>query len=315
MLDALKEIVKQPYWIIALIAGAILVAFPFITIDKEFYLQSHPPSALLPVIIGIFLLAVSLASFAFTLWSTHKKELLTAGGLDLSLVKESKGILSVTVGTCILRVAEGRIEDFPIRSEGTVVVLPCNEYFDDECARDKKSSLGAYVGKVFENQVDEFVSLVKTKAKENLGPGEEQQKSKNERAESFGAGRCLLLLKPLGRSVPIALVSTTIQRSDRGLNGRLSFLFDGIHDLCRCLAEKRLDRVVMPVLAGGHSGIHPPLAFVGLLLAITEALRYRPGGRGIEQLTVVVFRADDDSKPAVDNFIVRRALALVASRD
>lgn len=250
MIDALKELIKQPYWIIALILGSILIIFPCVTIDKENF-QSHAPTTFLPVSMGIGLLVVSLFSFGFTLWSNHKKELQTAGGLDLSQVKETKGALSINIGKCLVRVIEGRIEDQPFNSDEAVVVLPSNEYFDDECARDKKSALGAYVGRTFENQVDEFVKLVKAEARKTLGPGVPQQKSRDEKLESFGAGRCLLIKSPLGKSVPVALVSTTTQRLDQGLSGRLSFLFDGISDLFKCLGQKRLDRIIMPVLGGG----------------------------------------------------------------
>jgi hypothetical protein len=128
-------------------------------------------------------------------------------GLDLTRVKENNGVLWTTVGGCEIRVIEGRIEDYAVGA-GVAIALPCNEYFDDRCAEDTKSALGAYVNKVFEGQVQEFVSLMKTECKRTLGPGVEQQKTDKELAESFGVGKCVLLTNPLGRSVPIALVAS-----------------------------------------------------------------------------------------------------------
>jgi hypothetical protein len=237
-----------------------------------------------------------------------------AGGVDLTRVKEATGALWTNVGGCEIRVVEGRIENYTAGA-GVAVALPCNEYFDDRCAEDVRSSLGAYVNRVFEGQVKEFVSLMQSEARKELGPGVEQQKTPDERAESFGAGRCVVLIKPLGRSVTTTLVSTTTQRTDQGLVARISYLFDGLCEMVTRLANARLNEVVMPVLGAGHGGIDPPLAFVGLLLAVAEAARFRQGGWRLKRVTIVVFKPDADKAPEVDKVIVRRALALVGSRE
>jgi Domain of unknown function (DUF6430) len=312
-MNALKELLKQPYWVIALILGVVLIAFPCVTIDKDYHWTTHPPSTFYPVVVGIVLLLVSLISFGFTILSNRSSRVDLGVGLDLTRVNETNGVLSTTVGGCEIRVLEGRIEDYVVEARGAIV-LPCNEYFDDRCVHDTRSALGAYVNRAFEGQVEAFVSLMMSESEKKLGPGTERQKTDEERAKSFGVGRCVLLIKPLGRSVSVALVSTTTQRADRGLVARLSYLFDGMHELVRRLANARLDEVVMPVLASGHGGIDPPLAFVGLLLAVAEAARYRQG-QLLKRVTVVVFKPDVDSPPSVDKVVVRRALALIGSQD
>ena len=62
-------------------------------------------------------------------------------GLDLSRVREVNGTLAAFVAGCEIRVVNGRIEQYALHE--TVVVLPCNEYFDDRCVDDMKSALGA----------------------------------------------------------------------------------------------------------------------------------------------------------------------------
>ena len=233
-------------------------------------------------------------------------------GLDLTRVKESDGVLWTTVGGCEIRVGNGRIEEQAGKA-GVAIVLPCNEYFDDRCVWDTRSALGTYVNRIFEGQVAEFVALMKDECRKKLGAGVEQQKTDDERAESFGAGHCVLLNKPLGHSVPIALVSTTTQRADQGLTARISYLFDGMRELVTRLANARLNEVIMPVLGTGHGGIDAPLAFVGLLLAVAEAARYGQGGQHLKRVTIVVFKPHADSPPVVDPVIVRRALALISS--
>src|SRR5712691_6772766 len=162
-------------------------------------------------------------------------------------IQEIKGVMWTTVSGCEIRVVEGRVQDYA-PDTGTTIVLPCNEYFDDRCVGDTKSALGAYVNRVFEGQVDAFVSLVKDECKKKLGPGVVQQKTDDEPAESFGPGRCVLLPRPLDRSSPVALVSTTTQRAGQGLAARISYLFDGMRELVAKLADARLNDVVMPIL-------------------------------------------------------------------
>ena len=317
MVTGLKTLIKQPYWILALILGVALIAFPSVTIDRNYYWTTHQPSSLWPVGTGIALLLASLVSFAYTLVSKDRRNAEDIGGLDLTRVRESGGVLWTLVSGCEIRVVSGRVEDYA-RDATVAIVLPCNEYFDDRCAGDTSSALGAYVNRVFEGQAEAFVTLMKAECAKKLGPGREQQKTHDERAVSFGAGRCVLLLQPLGRAGTVALVSTTTQRAGEGLAARISYLFDGMRELRTRLADTRIREVAMPLLGAGHGRINPPLAFVGLLLAVAEAAyaRYGQGeGQHLKRVTIIVFRRDADSAPEVAPVVVRRALALIASRE
>jgi hypothetical protein len=236
-----------------------------------------------------------------------------SSGLDLTRVKERDDVMWTKVGGCEIRVVNGRLEGCTFEN-GTVVVLPCNEYFDDECAYDTRSALGAYVNNVFGRRVGEFISLSKEECRKSLGDGIERQKTVGQRAASFGAGRAVLITNPLGRAVPIALVSTTTQRAGEGLVARTSYLFEGICELVRRLADSRMREVAMPILGAGHGRIDPALAFVSLILALAEAARYAPGGQPLKRVTIVVFKRDADTPPQVDSLIVRHALALVGSQ-
>ncbi|MGO9995380.1 MAG: hypothetical protein ACLPTF_23080 [Steroidobacteraceae bacterium] len=312
MLDVLKTLAKQPYWTVALVLGSGLVALPCLTVDKGF--QVHPPTTYWPIGVGLCLLLLSGLAFGYTLVLKRAEVVSGAsGGLDLTAVKERNGVLWTTIDGCEIRCVYGRVED-QVSEPGTGVVLACNEYFDDRCVGDTSTALGAYVNRVFDGQATEFVSLVAQECRKKLGTGTEQQKTDDERALSFGAGRCLLLSKPLGRSVPLALVSTTTQRAGYGLAARISYLFDGMREVVAKLADFRINEIVMPVLGGGKGGIDAPLALVGLLLALAEAARYGQGGQRLKRVTVVVFKRDEQAPPAVDPVVVRRALALIGSR-
>lgn len=309
MKDILKALSKLPYALAALILGVILVILPYMTVNfANIKIQNIP---LLPQVIGGVLVLLSIVAF----WLTQRSKPVAVdvgAGVDLTRVKQTNGGFWTTVEDCQIWVVNGRIEECPHATD-TVIVLPCNEYFDDYCVRDAKSALGAYVTRMFEGQADAFIALMKDVCLKRFAPGKEQQKTDSERAVSFGPGKCLLLIKPLGHPVPIALVSTTTQRAGEGLAARISYLFDGMGELFKVMADARLSKAVMPVMGAGHGGIDTPLAFVGLLLALAEAARYGQGGQRLRKVTILVYKPASDSPAEVDPVVVERALAVIGS--
>jgi len=241
-------------------------------------------------------------------------ETIARTGFDLSKVSESNGELRTIVSGCEIRVIAGRIEDYPSPKD-TVVVLPCNEYFDDRCTADASSALGAYVGRHFSGRESDFSVLIRDECRRKFGPGINQQKTSVEVAESFGAGRCILLSAAFGCPVSVALVATATQRAGQGLAARISYLFDGMRELFSLLADARLNEVAMPVLGAGHGGLDPPLALVGLLLAVAEAARYGLERQHRKKVTIIVFRRTPTDPPGVAPGVIRRTLALIANRD
>ncbi len=212
-MDALKALLKQPYWVIALVFGVALVSFPCLTVDTDYHLTSHPPTTLLPVVLGIALLVLSSTAFGFTLQAKRTSGANALGGLDLKRVTEANGALWTNVRGCRIQVLNGGIEEYR-HEPGAAIVLPCNEYFD-RCVGDMKSSLGAYVNRTFEGQVAAFASLIKDECRKKMGAGVAPQKTDEERAESFGASRCLLLTKALGIAIPVfQLLSYLLLRSE-----------------------------------------------------------------------------------------------------
>ena len=312
-MEVLKALFKQPYWVIALVLGVGLLGITCVTLDKDNHWSTHPPGTLWLAMVGIALMVLSSVGFGFTLWPKGGHGTDPLAGLDAKRVQTCDGALCTNVSGCEIRVVNGHIEDFH-QPPGAAIVLPCNEYFDDRCVADMRSSLGAYANRMFEGHIGDFASLIATESRKKFGKGVEQQKTDGERAESFGAGRCMLLMRPLGSVVPLALVSTTTQRAGEGLAARISYMFDGMRELFTHLADARINEVTMPIVGAGHGQIDPPLALVGLLLAIAEAARYGRGGQRLKRVTIVVFQKDKESSPEVEEIVVRRALAMVGSR-
>lgn len=73
------------------------------------------------------------------------------------------------MGTTPLNVRLGRIEDVPA-GEHDAVVLPANEYFDDECVRDERSALVAFVQKHFATRITELQVLIRDELQRHALP-------------------------------------------------------------------------------------------------------------------------------------------------
>jgi hypothetical protein len=182
---------KQPYWVITLAAGVALVLAPSITIDKYYVWNGNIPTYW-PIGTGVALIVLSALTFGYSLMSQRDIDKNIVGGIDLARVKEHGGGYWTKVNECEIGVVTGRIEEYKIDDRACAVALPCNEYFDDICVYDTRSSLGAYVNRAFAGEIDQFVLLMKNEAKKRLGPGTVWQKTNDESAESFGTGKCIL---------------------------------------------------------------------------------------------------------------------------
>lgn len=131
------------------------------------------------------------------------------------------------------------------------------------------------------------MSHVKSNCEHRLGPGVKRQKSGQECALSYGAGRALLMPHVLGSSVPIELLSTTTQRAGQGLSSRASYVFEAVCELVTALADERLNEIVTPILGAGHGGMDPSTAFVILVLALAERSdTFQAGPSGARPLSI-----------------------------
>src|SRR2546423_12359752 len=112
MMKNLKELLKQPYWVIALVLGVTLVALPCVRFDKDWHFSTHQPTTYLLVWVGVALLLLSAAAFAFVLLSKRALDGMDIGvGLNLSQVKESDGRIWTSVNSCEVGVVLGRVEE------------------------------------------------------------------------------------------------------------------------------------------------------------------------------------------------------------
>lgn len=228
-------------------------------------------------------------------------------------VWECTGGYRTCVGGSEISIVLGRIEDYPAGRE-TAVVLPCNEYFEDHCATDSRTALGIYIQRHCAATSSVFFESVRQQCKTKFGAGTRKEKVDGEFSESYGPGLSIFVPDPSHNVAGIALVSTTTQTAGQGLAARMSYVFDGVGELFKLLADKRVNEVVMPVLGAGHGGIDPPLALAGLVLALAEGARYGVGRQSRKKITIVVFQKTPLEPPDVTLASIRKTLELVANK-
>ncbi len=207
-----------------------------------------------------------------------------------------------------LRVSFGRIEDCDTTIDGSVVVLPANEFFDDACFNDSKSSLGAYFAKHFGDATTEVRSLIAKDLRQSQ-PSAVERESKQFDA-SYGVGRCVYLPQPLGTTSRIILVSTTTMRSGEGLQAEPHFVFAAIRAIAKTMSLNRLSIAYMPLLGSGYGVLSKELALLYMILAIKKTAA--DGGHGLHYKSVklVVFQPDADSEPDISEDGVRAIIAM-----
>jgi O-acetyl-ADP-ribose deacetylase (regulator of RNase III) len=201
--------------------------------------------------------------------------------------------VSMRVGSADIEIVVGRIEDENTDASGSVVALPANEYFDDACITDQRSSLGAFVQHAYGDRLDEFTRAIKD-ALVQL-PSQRVERAERRVDDSYGIGQAIFLGQ-LSASHRVILVSATTERVGIGLRAEPHFLYAAVRAVFEAMNANRLDRVSIPVFGAGHGGIPVTVALLFNVLALQSLLR-DPIGVHVRCVRVVVFQGDADEHP------------------
>lgn len=198
--------------------------------------------------------------------------------------------VSVRIGRTNVSVELGKIQDYTSTDARSVIALPANEYFDDECITDTNSSLGALVQHHFHDHVDDFVRQVRLKL--NGVPSRRVPRAERRIDDSYGIGQAVFLdhLEPACRLV---LVSATTERTGIGLRAEPHFLYAALEGVVEVMNEHRLTSLTMPVLGSGHGGMPLSIAILFNLLAVRSILA-EDLGRKLREVRIVVFEGNAD---------------------
>jgi O-acetyl-ADP-ribose deacetylase (regulator of RNase III) len=257
-------------------------------------------------ILGIFIVLASIAIYLL------ESEIDSSSNVSLNWLKQNKIIrlddgFSSTINQSEIRVIFGKIEEIKTVSDDSLIVLPTNEFFDDECIRDTKSSLGAFIQTKYPNQISQLQDLI-SKQLEILQSHSVEKEAKVFK-QSYGVGTAIFLDSPLESKQKLLLIAVTTKRAGEGLRAEMSYIFQVVNEIQRIMADKRLNSVYIPVIGSGHGGLRKESALFGMLLAASDVMK-RPYGHHIEKFSIVIFRAEDKEKPSISPNIAKKLLRI-----
>lgn len=294
---------SQRYPALLLIFGFVLLVLGIADIEElqKLKLVARNQVAEVPALAGVIMLLVSLALYAI-------ENISFLPSIFGNVQKTANGF-RIEIGKTALTTSFGRIELLAEDCPECLIVLPANEFFDDECIEDPASALGAYVTHKFPNRFNEVKAAIKQRLA-GLETFTVEKEAGNE-AESFGVGKAVLMKTALESDQPIALLSVTTKRAGEGLRSELSYLYKAIGELFAATADARIESICLPLLGAGKGHIAREVALFGLMTAVIERLQ-KDNGKHVKNMTIVIFQGSDNAPPEVDKSTVKRLLELAA---
>lgn len=205
-------------------------------------------------------------------------------------IRHIKDGISFPLGATEINIRYGRIQEAPPDS-ATGIVLPANEFFDDECIADTRSALGAFCQSHFSDRIPEFQGLVR--ANLQLSQSTPAEKRPGIVQNSYGVGTCVLIDRPFGSSYRIILAAVTTDRS--GIRSEVSFLLKSLKEIVVTTNANRMSEIYLPLMGSGHGCLRPEASLFATLLGLSEALPLT--GRNLKRVNVVVYKDPNSSRP------------------
>jgi len=298
----LSSLFQQRLPIVTSVLGFFLIIASFYKIDDITKLQISPyPIPIYPIFAcGIILMLASIAIFVFT-----------DSPLNFnfrSKIRSTKTGFEIDISHAKLTITFGRIEECEFRDSSCVIALPANEFFDDECMNDKKSSLGAYMRSTFPEHIRDIQKLVSKNLLREVP--QEVEKELGFRQPSYGIGTCIYLDKPLSSDRRIILTSVSTKRAGQGLRSESSYIFKALKSIHQVMIDHRLSDLYIPLLGSGHGGVRKETALLYMIMALWEIL-CGPSGHHLRLVTIIVFQKDDKTPAEISRQAVRQILSLV----
>ncbi len=271
----------------------IILSFYDITYDSSLIVKKSSDVNIFFFVVGFIFLVLSI----YSKMSLSKKK--------NKNISETENTICLKVDSRKIRVNYGRIEEISKDNPEAMVILPANEYFDDECIRDKKSALGAYINMNSDN-IAEIETIISDKLKDYKH--QEVEKETNIVSKSYGIGTTIFLKHLPRHEQPVLFTSVTTKRPNEGLYSELAFIFKAINRVVCVAADKRIDHVIIPIIGSGHGGVKEETAFVGILMSILGSIK-RLQGHSIKTFEIVIYKKDKDFKPLLEKKTVKSILS------
>ncbi|MCL2313189.1 MAG: hypothetical protein FWC41_12040 [Firmicutes bacterium] len=254
------------------IIGSLLAALTLAFIPIDQWVQYFP--LWLRIIVISFLL-LSFWGYKFYQWKPTN-----INGFNFKKITDDKYSMNINLGgDHIINIVYGKINDFQEYDKRTLVILPANDKFDDECIEDPGSVLGSFACCLYPNGNEGFKNDIRKELEKR-------------NTESFNIGDWISIdVKSSISEFKIGIVAVTHKVGDDIIasSENVMLAFKGIHKI---MTIKRISKVYMPLIGGGHGGLAPELSLLCLLISTIEQIR-RKSGNMLRDVNIVVYKKDN----------------------
>ena len=298
---------KLKFPTLLLAAGLLLVtasAFDQINL-KELVLHPRETTATLPLCGGTALILLAVLIFLLD------EGLLRSFGS--TAVRRTPSGFACRIGRSRIALHFGRLEAQVSNhsdDETPLVMLPTNEFFDDDCFKATGTACGAYLRAKAPNHLDKLKNEIEAEKVKREPIGQfEKEHGKSE--TSYGAGTCLFIEHPPGLAHSLLLAAVASKRAGIGFQSNPAYIFRCVEQMATIATDKRIASVFMPLVGAGKGGLTAGASLMTILLSLSTMQR-RLGGFD-SAINIVIFQADPRSEPSIDKRSARALLGLAAS--
>ncbi len=296
-----KFLEKQKYPVILLVLGMFLIFGGFFEIKDltKFEIHPHDDPKYIIMVVGLLFALLSFFLYLF--------DEVVPGWTRFGKIRNLSNGITKKLSNTNINIRFGRLEKVSEDFEESLVVLPANEFFDNNCIEDEKTALGAYVNYKFANQTGLIENLI---SEELSGCNfAEVEKEAGVIQKSYGVGKGVFIKRPLSSRQPVLFLSVTTKRTGEGLQAEMSYIFKAIEEIKRTMVDERINSVFVPVIGSGKGGLRNEVALFAMLLAVCDAVT-KPHGHHINEFNVIVFQSNEKNKPSISKQVSKRLLRI-----
>lgn len=250
ILEHLKGIAYAPVINVMLLFGFLLVICSFLSFDGLGNISFTEQPKLIMLIIGGVLIIGSPLIYAFTRppsERTGKKPTIKKG-------------MSFSFNQFTINLKVGRIQEISGLNKNSAVVLPANTTFIDDCITDEKSALGAFFLKFYPQKI--------SKVSEDIEQQLQNGGYKKDEHGSYAPGATIILPEEYNTPAKTIMTASTIRQERVGIWSHPSTICECIRQVFEITADKKIERLYMPILGSGHGGLDINDAVFFLILSL-----------------------------------------------
>ena len=253
-----------------LLAGIFFIFSSFVQYNKEWVFSNS--FSCLRLSTGLFFIFLFIISWIYSIFGQLNRQRITSKGKKYKY-KDVEILLRI-----------GRIEDENLYTKKSVVVLPANTSFDDDCITDKRSALGSFFITHYVDQLEKIKETIIISAKQDCRQINEKE---------FELGSTILLPAPLNDLTTVAVSAVTTRQPKDGISANLCAIALTIKNIFEITADKKIDMLILPVLGSGHGGLEIDFSLNFMLLNIKYYIQHY---HHIKNVKIIIYDEGQKSK-------------------